>query len=91
VRHYPGSAPWTALVSEPPTVQDSVTQTVVFNNLMTLDPPSIEELMRWSTQLYLLNGRDVCPKVPDMIIGTDASLTGWGQCATVCAQGGCGI
>jgi len=83
--HYPGSAPCTTLVSKPPTNEDSVTQMVVF--MVTLDPSSIEELMWWSTQLHLWNGRDVYPKVLDMTTNTDASLTGW---RAVCT-GGYGI
>jgi len=77
----------TTVVLEPPKIQ-SLIRSSSYDNLVTLDPPSMEELMWWSTQLHLWNGRDVCPKVPDMIIDTDVSLTGWG---IVCAQGGSGI
>ena len=55
---------------------------------MTLNPLCIEELKSWSSQLHHWNGRDVHPKAPDMMINTDASLTGWGAvCNSVCTGG----
>ena len=44
--------------------------------------------MWWSSQLHLWNGRDVHHKVPDMVIDTDASLTGWGAVSNSVCTGG---
>ena len=48
-------------------------RSLLYNNL---DPPSIEELTWWSTQLQLWNARDIRPHIPEMMIDTDAPLTG---------------
>ena len=37
-----------------------------------------EELMWWDTHMIIWNGKSLLKKVVDMIIDSDASLTGWG-------------
>ena len=49
-----------------------------FNQLVTLNKESMDELQWWSEQLVTWNGRNIHQPPPDLVIETDASLIGWG-------------
>ena len=54
----------------------------------TLSPGSIMDLKWWVSNLSALNGKDFFPKIPDIEIFSDASMSGWGAvCDGVTTRG----
>ncbi len=48
------------------------------NKMVSLTEPAKADLVWWATHLKLCNGKSFFPENPDLIIFSDASLTGWG-------------
>ena len=63
----------------------SLQNTGSFNALITLDPPSRQELLWWKTHLKSNNGRYISNVIGisewQLELFTDASNSGWGSCA----------
>ena len=54
----------------------------------TLPPGSILDLEWWVSNLSALNGKDFFPRIPDIEIYSDASMSGWGAvCDGVASRG----
>ena len=54
-----------------------------------LSPEAKEELEWWCSHLHAWNGRALVESTPDLVIATDASLTGWGAVCDGVSTGGC--
>ena len=61
-----------------------------YDAVITLSPEAKEEIQWWLAHLQAWNGRAILTPSPDLIIETDASKSGWGQCARAHERGDCG-
>jgi len=59
-----------------------------FDTLVTLDQGAIQDLQWWRDHLATGNGREIIQPPPDLVIETDASLTGWGAVCQGIRTGG---
>ena len=66
-------------------------QGVPLHQKVILDIEAILDLEWWVTNLATANSRPVKPLLPDLLIQSDASGSGWGLCATGSRQGEPGL
>ena len=59
-----------------------------FDTLVTLDQGAIQDLQWWMNHLGTGNGKNIIQPTPDLIIETDAALTGWGAVCDGVKTGG---
>ena len=62
-----------------------------YNSVVPLNKECQNDLQWWIDQLSTWNGRSIISPAPDLIITTDASLKGWGQCVREFIPGGSGL